>query len=99
MENVYMVIIGMALVTYLPRVLPLLFLRNLKLSPNLQRFLGFIPYTILGALIFPGILNSTGSLFPAVVGTLTAFALSWLEVNLLFVVIGSVLTTTLIQLI
>lgn len=99
MSQIYLIIIGMALVTYLPRVLPLLFLRNLKLPPGLQRFLSFIPYTLLGSLIFPGIFHSTGSLLPALVGAFTAFVLAWLEVNLLLIVIGSVITTTLIQLI
>jgi len=89
----------MALVTYIPRVIPLLFLQNLKLPGPLQRFLGFIPYTILGALIFPGVFNSTGTLLPAVIGTLTAFILAWLELNIIFVVIGSIIATTLTQLI
>ncbi|MGI6227773.1 MAG: AzlD domain-containing protein, partial [Peptococcales bacterium] len=48
MEEIYLIVIGMALVTYLPRVLPIIFLQNLKLPKKLQRFLSFIPYTILG---------------------------------------------------
>lgn len=99
MDQVYLIVIGMAIVTYIPRLVPILFLRNLKLPITLQRFLSFIPYTILGALIFPGVFNSTGTLLPAVIGTLTAFILSWLELNIIFVVIGSIIATTLTQLI
>lgn len=98
MDNLLLIIIGMAVVTYLPRAIPLVFLQNLKLNPKLERFLSFIPYTILGALIFPGILTSTGLLFPAIIGGMTALALSWLNANLLFVVLGSILATTLSQL-
>jgi branched-subunit amino acid transport protein len=99
LDQVYLIVIGMAIVTYIPRLVPLLFLRSLKLPAKFQRFLSLIPYTVLGALIFPGVLTSTGNLFPAIVGTVTAFILSWMELNLIFVIIGSIFTTTLIQLI
>lgn len=46
-------IIGMMLVTYIPRMVPLVFLRNLKLSPYLTRVLRFLPACALGALIAP----------------------------------------------
>jgi branched-subunit amino acid transport protein len=99
LEKIYLIVIGMALVTYLPRVLPIIFLQNLKLPKKLQRFLSFIPYTILGALIFPGILSSTGNTLSALIGSFTAIILAWNGLNILFIVIGSVLVTTLIQLI
>jgi len=52
------IIILMALVTYIPRMLPMVFLKNMRLAPWLNRFLRFIPYASLGALIFPGALFS-----------------------------------------
>ena len=101
MDNptIYIMIFGMALVTFLPRILPLVFFRNINLSPFFLRFLRYIPYTILGALIFPGIFFSTGTVIPAIVGCITAILLAWLGLNLLFIVLGSVFITVLIQII
>jgi len=99
MNKTYLVVLGMALVTYLPRVIPLVFLRNLKVPPFIDRFLKYIPYSILGALIFPGIIHSSGTLLPSIIGSITALILAWLEVNLIITVIGSILVTALVQMI
>ncbi len=49
---VWLTIILMGLVTYLPRVLPLLLLTNYKLPKWFEVWLKFVPTTIFGALIF-----------------------------------------------
>jgi branched-subunit amino acid transport protein len=49
---------GMFLVTYIPRLLPFLFARQLDLPPWVGKWLKFFPYAALGALIFPGILEA-----------------------------------------
>ncbi|NMA49420.1 MAG: AzlD domain-containing protein, partial [Tissierellia bacterium] len=59
--------LGMALVTYIPRVFPLLFLTNKKINPQLQRFLKLIPYTSLSILIIRGILTLDFLLIPAAI--------------------------------
>jgi branched-subunit amino acid transport protein len=84
------VVLLMALVTYLPRVLPLVALHRLRMPPFLRRQLELIPYAVLGALIFPGVLTSTGTSLSAAAGTAAAALLSLLRANLLFVVIGSI---------
>jgi len=99
MDNTYLVILGMALVTYLPRAIPLVFFNNLKIPALLQRFLKYVPFAILGALIFPGIFSSTGQILPSILGCLAAFSLAWLEINILFIVLGSILLTVLVQII
>jgi branched-subunit amino acid transport protein len=48
----------MFLVTYIPRLLPFLFARQLDLPPWVRKWLKFFPYAALGALIFPGILTA-----------------------------------------
>lgn len=53
-EIVWM-IIGMGLVTYIPRMLPLAVFHRVKLPPFLQGVLKNVPYATLGALIVPGI--------------------------------------------
>ena len=51
------IILGMALVTYLPRMLPAFLIGQRNVSPWMERWLASIPYAALGALIFPGILS------------------------------------------
>lgn len=88
---------GMAAVTYLPRLLPLVLLQNLKLSPALIRFMKFIPYAALAALIFPGVLNSTGTRQEAALaGTMVSVLLAYFELNLLIVVIGGIVAALLV---
>lgn len=52
------IIIGMGMVTYIPRWLPLFFLTRRRLSPWLIDWLDFIPAAILSALILPSIVTS-----------------------------------------
>ncbi len=47
-------IIGMMLVTYIPRLVPLLAVSGRALHPRVRRFLTYIPCTVLGALIVSG---------------------------------------------
>ena len=49
---------GMFLVTFLPRLIPFVFARQLDLPPWIKKWLKFFPYAALGALIFPGILEA-----------------------------------------
>lgn len=51
--HVLIAILGMALVTYLPRMLPLVVLSRFNLPPLLLRWLSFIPVAVLAALLAP----------------------------------------------
>jgi branched-subunit amino acid transport protein len=51
------VIGGMCLVTFVPRVIPLLMGRDLALPRWIRRWLSYFPFAALGALIYPGILS------------------------------------------
>jgi len=48
-------ILGMALVTYLPRVLPMLVLSNQSVPDKISKWMSFIPVSIFAALIFSDI--------------------------------------------
>lgn len=77
MNSYLPVIIGMAFVTYIPRVLPLVLLDKLSLKPSIMRFLQLVPYTSLSILIIRGILSSEPELLPATIagiGVSGAFA-------------------------
>ena len=55
---IWLLLGGMFLVTYIPRLLPFLFASELDLPVWFQKWLKFFPYAALGALIFPGILTA-----------------------------------------
>lgn len=85
-----LLILGMAVVTYLPRLLPMLLLSTDKLPPFFKRFFDFIPYAVLTALIFPEILYSTNHPAAATVGALISFGLAYYRKNLFLVVVGGI---------
>lgn len=91
MESILFLIVGMGLVTYFPRMLPMVLLKDLKLPARVKRFFDFIPFAILGALIFPGILYSTDSIESAIFGGTVAVMVAFFRVNLVFVVISGIL--------
>lgn len=84
-------VIFMALVTYLPRMLPLVLLRDIKMAPFLKTCLQFVPYALLGALIFPNALYSTASVPSALAGICGSAILAYLRLNLVIVVVGGIL--------
>ncbi len=54
---------GMALVTYLPRMLPLVLLSRIGLPLWLRRWLSYVPVAVLAALLLPSITMVDGRLF------------------------------------
>ncbi|KAF0111266.1 MAG: Branched-chain amino acid transport [Chloroflexi bacterium] len=57
---VLITLLGMALVTYLPRVLPAWFLRGRKLHPFVEAWLKYVPVAVLAALLLPSLLVDGG---------------------------------------
>lgn len=89
-REILICILVMALVTYIPRVLPLLLFRKPIESKFILDFLDYIPYTVLGAITFPGIIYATGNYATAVAGTITAIFLAFRKQNLVVVAIGAI---------
>jgi branched-subunit amino acid transport protein len=90
MERYLFIVIGMALVTYIPRMLPMVLLKDIKLPGFIKRFFQFIPYAALGALIFPGVLYSTGDVKSAALGGVVSVILALFRVNVIIVVFGGI---------
>jgi branched-subunit amino acid transport protein len=91
-DNLIWVIIGMGLVTYIPRMLPLVMFHTNNLHPRIQGILKNVPFAILGALIFPGVLTiNPGSVLYGVIGAAAAFIAAWLNLNVIIVVLASIL--------
>ncbi|OEF97206.1 AzlD domain-containing protein [Desulfuribacillus alkaliarsenatis] len=56
------VILGMAVVTYVPRMIPMVYLSDREIPSWLNEWLGYIPVTVLAALLFPILFMENGSL-------------------------------------
>lgn len=84
-------LLGMTLVTYIPRAFPLTFLEGKELPPVISGILRNIPYAVLGALIFPSILYvQDGNLLFGIIGAVTAFSLAIITSNVMVVVLGTI---------
>ena len=82
---------GMALVTYIPRMIPLTFLDGKELPPIVSGVLRNIPYAVLGALIFPGILFvQKGNILFGIIGAGAAFLIAILGGGVMPVVLGTI---------
>lgn len=55
--NILILILGMAVVTYLPRALPAFVIDRLKFGSKFEKFLKLIPFTAMTSLIVPSILT------------------------------------------
>jgi branched-subunit amino acid transport protein len=67
----------MAVVTYIPRMIPLVSLKN-------------VPYATLGALIVPGIFLFHENIWFGIIGAAAAFFIAFLGANVILVVLGSI---------
>ncbi len=92
--TISLLILGMALVTFLPRILPSFVVDRIRLNPHVETFLRLIPYTAMTALVFPGVLSVDGARwYVGLVGALMAMLLSWIpKIPSGVVVIASVLS-------
>jgi branched-subunit amino acid transport protein len=91
MGKLLITVVFMELATYIPRVVPLTLLANKRLPEFLRSFLYYIPFAVLGALIFPAILFSTGDMNSALAGTVIAVICAYMRLNVIVVVFGSIL--------
>lgn len=87
----------MAGVTYLIRMLPLTIFRKEIKSTFIKSFLHYVPYAVLGAMTFPDVLYSTGSLWTAAAGLAVAMVMAWRGRSLLTVAIGACLAVAVAQ--
>lgn len=100
MNDIWMIILGMAIVTYIPRVLPFFILEGKVLPSGLKKFLDYVPYTALGALIIPGAVTALPEKpLASLVGLGFAVIYSWLRGSIIVAVMGSIGVVYLILLI
>lgn len=99
MNRILVAVLLMAIVTYIPRVAPLAIFKNKIQSRFLTAFLSYVPFAVLGAMIFPDILSSTGHLSSAIVGLVIAAVLAYFEKSLLQVAVCAIIAVYVCELI
>lgn len=55
-KTVFLIILGMAAVTYLPRLLPVLVLSSKSLPPIVVMWLQYVPVAVLAAMLLPALM-------------------------------------------
>ena len=95
----FLYLLVMAGVTYLVRMLPLVFFRKKIKSRFVRSFLYYVPYTVLAVMTVPAIFYATGSFVSALVGALVAVLLAFFGRGLLTVAAGSALSVLIVELI
>lgn len=91
----------MAGVTYLIRLLPMLFIRHKIENRFIRSFLYYVPYAVLSAMTVPAIFFATEYLVSAIIGTAVAVVLALFKKSLVTVAagaVGAVLVTELVML-
>ena len=98
MNNVYIYIFGMFLVTYIIRTLPLTLIRKKITNRTIRSFLYYVPYVTLAVMTFPSILDATRSVWSALAAFVAAILLAYFGKSLLFVAVASSVTVFVIEL-
>src|SRR5690625_5060943 len=94
---IYFIIIGMALATMIPRVIPAFLVNKFIFKDWINNWLQAIPYAALGALIFPGILSVIeGKPHIGILGGIVAVILAYVGFNVVIVAVGAIATVFLL---
>ena len=100
---VLLIIIGSGIVTLLPRVIPLVFLNNVKLKKSVINWLNYIPVAVLSALLAQELLLSNGQISilnnEKLLAALPTFLVAILTKSLLGTVVVGVISMLVIKLI
>ena len=98
--NVWLLIVCMMAVTFLPRVIPGFLIGTLHYGKKTEKFLRLIPYTAMTALVIPGIFSVDATYWwIGAIGGVVAIVLSCIKkMPLAVTVIASVASVALVQL-
>lgn len=80
----------MALITYLTRMIPLVFMKRKIHNRFIRSFLQYVPYAVLAAMTVPDVFFSTANPISAAVGVGVALLLAGLRRGLMTVALGAV---------
>ena len=86
----------LCLSTYIPRMLPALFMDKIQVSGKVSIFLQLIPYTAMASLIFPAILYVDENIWIGIIASLVAVIASLKKLPIIGVVLSSVVACLLV---
>ena len=90
-QTALLLFLGMTVVTYIPRMLPVLLLDKLHLGPRAEKFLKLIPYTAMSALVFPGVFRMDAARpWIGLAGAAAAALLAWKKCPAIVCVLAAV---------
>ena len=88
---IWLLILGMLAVTYIPRALPAVLAGKFRFGGRTEKFLKLIPYTAMAAMIFPGVFTvDAADPLIGIVGALTAGILAWRKHSVMVCVLASI---------
>ncbi|GGG61033.1 AzlD domain-containing protein [Paenibacillus radicis (ex Gao et al. 2016)] len=99
--DVLLVIIGAALVTLIPRVVPLMVLSRMRIPDWVMRWLNYIPIAVMAALVGEQLMTAEGGLFQNKIELLAAlptFAMAILTRSLLGTVAVGIVSVMVLRL-
>ena len=97
MPDIWLLILLMAVVTYIPRALPAILMQKLEIRGRAKRFLDLIPYTAMSVLVFPGVITADASRPEiGIAGGLIAILLAWHKCPLVICVLAAILSNWMI---
>lgn len=105
MTNEYwLLILGAGAVTWLPRILPFVFSRNVTFTPRFRQFLDYLPLCILAALLLQSLLTIEEGGLPRLklqetLACIPTFLIGYYTKDLMKIVITGIITIALIRLI
>lgn len=91
---ILLIILGSAVVTFIPRVLPLVVLSRLTLPDWLMRWLGYVPIAVMAALVGQTLLLSDDHLswqIPELLAALVTFLIAIVSRSLLATVVAGMI--------
>lgn len=91
MADDFLIILGMAIVTFLPRFLPLYVLTRLEVPRVVVTWLCYVPVSVLAALVVPGVLMQDRQFFVSagnsyLLASVPAFLVALLTKNMLLTI-------------
>lgn len=97
--KILILILGMAVVTYIPRAIPAVLVDKMKFGEKMEKFLKRIPYTAMSALIFPGVfMVDTANPVIGIVGGAVAGILAWRKCPIMICVLAAIAANFLLYL-
>ena len=99
-SEVLLMMLLMALVTYVPRVVPAFVIDRLRLGKRTEKFLRLIPFTAMTALIFPAIIKVDAEMpIIGIAGGFTAAIIAFFKLPVILSVACAVLVNLVMYLV